>query len=220
MPCERTKGDYHPHPLQGLQLSHEVGQAGIPLLGSGLVCRRSAAYGCCHESVAQTQPVTAGHGDRLARIARSVHRREEPVSGSITGEDAPGAIPAVSRRSQPHHQQPRPGVAEPWDRPPPVLLRCEGGSFLARHPLSPLHQSRAGPASDDGRFDRFYLVPGPHIWKDKGGSRREVVARSLCVAGIPRRSAECRSQELFELAWQGRSADAGRLGHRRGGQGV
>src|SRR5918996_1204336 len=67
--------------------------------------------------------------------ARAVHRGEQPVAGTVAGEDPPGPVATVSRRGQPHHEDPGVGVAESGHRARPVALarvssrRGGGGLF-------------------------------------------------------------------------------------------
>ena len=74
---------------------------------------------------------------------------EQEVPRSIAGEDAPGPVAPVGGRREPNDQDARIRVAEPGNRPAPVLMMGERGALLAGDPLAPFHQSRTAHAVDD-----------------------------------------------------------------------
>lgn len=73
----------------------------------------------------------------------------EPITTSIAGEHATGAVRAMGTRRESDDPYPRPGTAEPRYRPTPIGLVSVSRSLVARHLLAPVDQSRAGATVDD-----------------------------------------------------------------------
>ena len=79
----------------------------------------------------------------------AVHRPEQPVAGTVAGEDAPGAVAAVRRRREPGDEHCSPGITEPGYRPPPVRLVAECGPLVPCDRFAPLDEARARATTDD-----------------------------------------------------------------------
>ena len=73
----------------------------------------------------------------------------EPVTTSIAGEHATGAVRAVRTRCESDDPYPRPVTAEPRHRTAPIVLVSVGRSLIARNLPAPVDQSRAGATFDD-----------------------------------------------------------------------
>src|ERR687892_220528 len=134
-PGEGPQRDHPPNPVQQPQLPDEIGQARVPLLRRGPVRRRGALDRGRHVRPLETESIVAVVRGGLVGQAGAVHRGEQPVTGAVAGEDPPGPVAAVSRRGQPHHEDPGVGVAESGHRARPVALarvssrRVGGGLF-------------------------------------------------------------------------------------------
>src|SRR5438034_11644307 len=74
----------------------------------------------------------------------------QPGAARVAREHAAGAVRAMRRRREPDDEQTRPRVAEPRDRPPPVLPIAEGALLLARHAAA----VRAQPGATGARHNR------------------------------------------------------------------
>ena len=62
--------------------------------------------------ICQVQPIPCGGAGRLAGEPGPVECGEQPVPGTVTGEDAPGAVTAIRGWGESDDQDPRLGVAE------------------------------------------------------------------------------------------------------------
>src|SRR5262249_1538108 len=83
-----------------------------------------------------------------------------------------GAVAAVRRRGQPDDQQARPRVAEPGDRPPPVLLVFEAAHLVARDAAAVTAQPRAALAGDHRVAHGLEAVEtGPAFQPGRGSPR-------------------------------------------------
>jgi hypothetical protein len=109
---EPSERDDHAQSGVELQLSHQIGPAFVAFGGSRPVRGRRTAHRRGDERVAQRQAVGATSGGRLVGVPGTVQRGEEEIAGSISGEHAPGAGPAVRGGREPHDQQPGARVAE------------------------------------------------------------------------------------------------------------
>src|SRR5207244_1314260 len=97
-------------------------------------------------------------------------RPDEPRSGSIPGEHPPGPVGAVGRRGEPDDQQPRPRIAEPRDRLPPV--RPSGK--LALPPRGDARTVAAEPGAGGARDDlarQGPQQPAPRLLPDLSAGR-------------------------------------------------
>jgi hypothetical protein len=85
---------------------------------------------------------------RLGLIGESsfVQRSEEPISASISGEDAPCSIATVSSRCEAYHKHARSGIAKAWNGLAPIFVIREPPHFLDRHSLAPLDEPRTEAA--------------------------------------------------------------------------
>ena len=153
VPAERAERHDDPQPCQGLDLTHEEGQAPVALERRGLVRGRRATVHRGHVGPPQSQAVVERLARGLVREPGPEHRRVEEVPRSVSREDPAGAVPAVGRGGEPEHEHTGVGVAEPRHRPSPVGLVGEPRDLLARRPLPPLDQPRACMARDDVALD-------------------------------------------------------------------
>ncbi len=151
------RADDHPRRDQP-ELLAGVGEAALALGRQRLVGGRGAADGGGHKRAAQLEAVAGRDRLGLVREARAVEGGEQPVARAVPGEDAPGAVAAVRRGGEAEDVDPRRGVAEARHRPAPVLLLGVGGALLARDPLAPLDEARAGAARDDPRLQLLERV--------------------------------------------------------------
>jgi len=148
-PGDGAEGEDDAHVGEERQLVvEEVGAAG-DLVGARRVVGRSAADGGDDVSVRERQAVVARGARGLAGEAGAMERGEEEVARAIPGEDTPGAVRAVRGGRETENRDPRPRVAEPGDRSPPVPLAGIRGALLARNLLPPGDQPRAAPAALD-----------------------------------------------------------------------
>jgi hypothetical protein len=93
------------------------------------------------------QPVVGGYALRLGCEPGAPQRCPEPIARAVPGENPPGAVATVCRRSKPYHDEAGSGVAETWYGTTPInLLRIRCAAFGC-HRLAPLDQARAPPAS-------------------------------------------------------------------------
>src|SRR4051812_25630125 len=134
---ERTEADDDIDAFERLHLTLEERAAGLALAWLRLVPRWRALDSRGDPGVAELQAVVAPHRGRLVGEARAVHRPVEPVTAAVAGEDTPGAVPAVSRRRQAEHDDPRGAVAEARNRPPPIGLVAKRRPLLAGNLLPP-----------------------------------------------------------------------------------
>lgn len=146
---ELSERDDHAHTFEQLELSDEIRQAPVSLLGSRLVRRRRAPHGGRDIGVAQLQPVVAANRCLLVGVPGSVQRAEQPVAGTVTGEDPAGSVPAVCRRGQSDDQESSLRVAETGEGTTPVLLFTKRSALLARDAFTPVDESLARSALDD-----------------------------------------------------------------------
>src|SRR6185295_17657040 len=93
-------------------------------------------------------------GGRLIGEAGAVEAGKEEVAGTVAGENATGAVPAMGGGGQADDQQPGLGVAETREGPAPVILVLIGTAFFAGHLFPPGHQARTAPASGYGFVDK------------------------------------------------------------------
>ncbi|MEA2534529.1 MAG: hypothetical protein QOJ93_2340, partial [Actinomycetota bacterium] len=136
-------------PGEDPDLSRQVGQATVPLLGEWLVARRGAANDRRDVAVGEDKAIVSVAGRRLAGEAGSVQRPVEPVPGRVTGEDPPGAVPAVCRGGEAHDEQPGVRIPEAGEWPGPVRLAPEPCGRRRGHRLPPGNEPGAAPAGDN-----------------------------------------------------------------------
>ena len=146
VPGEGAEADKHAQLREQLELAARVGQAAVALGWCRTICRRGAAHRCGDEAAVQLEAVAAGARGRLVRESGPVERGVEEVPRAVAGEDATGAVGAVSCWGETEDRDPRGGVAEPRDRPAPVGLVGKGGAALARDMLAPGDEPWAVPA--------------------------------------------------------------------------
>src|ERR671918_2558596 len=137
VPGEGPQRDHRPNPVQQRQLPDEIGQARVPLPRRGPVRRRRALHRGRHVRPLETESIVAVVRGGLVGQAGAVHRGEQPVTGAVAGEDPPGPVAAVSRRGQPHHEDPGVGVAESGHRARPVALARVSSRRAGGRPLPP-----------------------------------------------------------------------------------
>src|ERR687891_1628591 len=92
VPGEGPQRDHRPSPVQKLQLPDEIGQARVPLLRRGPVRRRGALHRRGNVRALEPEPIIAVDRRGLAGQAGPVHRGEQPVAGTVAGEDPPGPV--------------------------------------------------------------------------------------------------------------------------------
>src|SRR6185437_5938716 len=134
---------------QQTQFLHEKWLAVVAFFGCGTIVRRAAVDASGDVTVSQTEAIVAMRGSGLIGEASAMQGGKQPIAGAIAGEDAAGAIAAMRRRSEAANQQPCFGIAKTRHRSAPVGFLAEGGTFLARHLLAPLHQARTGATSNN-----------------------------------------------------------------------
>ena len=116
-------------------LGVEMRQTTDDLFRRWLVVGRRAAHGGGDERVAQPQAVVRMLRRRDVRETGAVQRGHQEIAGAagaVAGEDAAGAIRAVSRRREADDQQPRARVAETGNGFAPVDLVAIRAPLVAR----------------------------------------------------------------------------------------
>lgn len=131
------------------EFSIEKWSTSVALGGKRLVARRRTAHRRRYERVGQHQAVVAGNRFGLVGQARSKHGPIEPVSRTVTGKHAAGAIRSMSSRSKSEHHDACLDVTEAADGFSPILVVPIRGPFRDGNLFTPSHQSRAGST----RFD-------------------------------------------------------------------
>ena len=127
--------------------------APLQLLASRAIARRRAARSRGDVAVAEPKPVVPAHRCRLVGEPETMEGFVEPVPARIPREHAPGAIAAVRRGREPHHQQPGLRVAEPRHRPAPVAPAAELPLLPLGDQPAPGAEPRTSLAGDDLGLD-------------------------------------------------------------------
>ena len=131
---------------QQLQFGEPPTFAGIALGGARLVGRRRATDGGGDVTIPQPQAVAAADRRRAVGESGPVQGGEKEIARAVAGEDAAGAIAAVSRRSQAENQDAGGRVTETGDGPAPVFLVAIGSPFGSARLLRAI---RPGAGSGD-----------------------------------------------------------------------
>src|SRR5439155_6924151 len=145
--------DHYLDPCEQPQLGLEIRPAALELRTGGLVPRRRAARRRADVAVGEPQAVVPGNGARPARESEAVQRLVQPIAARVAREHSAGAVRAVRRRREPYDQEPGPGVAEPRDRPAPVLFGAEFALLLPRNEPAVGPEPGTAIAGDDGAGD-------------------------------------------------------------------
>ena len=108
------------------------------------------------------EPETVSGADRLGTVgeARGVEGAEEEVARLVSGEDSPGAVASVRRRSQAHQKNPRARISEGGERSRPIFLPDKTAGRMFRRLFAPRHEARATAAGDDFTLDRGECLNG------------------------------------------------------------
>src|SRR3989442_643184 len=96
------------------------------------------------------RPLASSGRARLVREPETVQRLVQPAAARVAREHAAGAVRAVRRGREPDDEQPRPRVAEPGHRLPPVGPVPELALLLAGDEAAVSAQPGAALAGDHG----------------------------------------------------------------------
>src|SRR6266571_579709 len=118
--------------------------------GRALVPGWSTARGRGHVAIGECEAVLPGERARLVREPETVQRLVQPAAARVAREHAAGAVRAVRRGREPDDEQPRPRVAEPGHRLPPVGPVPELALLLAGDAAAVSAQPGAALAGDHG----------------------------------------------------------------------
>jgi len=141
VPGKGSQGNDRVAPIKQIQLTHEVGQAGVPLLGRRAVGRRSTAHNRGYVGIAQAQAVVPMGALSAVGVAGSMKSRIEPFSGAIAGEHAAGSVCPVRSRSQADDQQAGGRITKAVERSRPVVLASVATWGIGGPRLPPLNQA-------------------------------------------------------------------------------
>ncbi len=117
-----TQGQVNDGVCQQMQLTDQVGAAGGELGGIGSVARRRASGRRHHVAARQRKAVASIATQGLRGEAERVQGPPEPVARAVARKEPSGAVCAVGRRSESHHNKPRGPVPKARHRPAPVFF--------------------------------------------------------------------------------------------------
>lgn len=96
----------------------------------------------------------------LVGEAIPIQRIIQPIPAPITGKNAARPIPTMCRRGEPKYIEPRSGIAEAWNRPPPVDPITILFPFLPCNRLSIDDQPGTGHAFGDSLVQNRQVTHG------------------------------------------------------------
>src|SRR5436189_6374580 len=88
-------------------------------------------------------------GRRLVREPEEMQSAVQPISRTISGENAAGPIAAMGCRGQTDDHEARIDRAEAWYGTAPVFPIAKAADFIARYGFPILYESRTPPAIDN-----------------------------------------------------------------------
>ena len=164
---ERGRGDLGPEHLESdlperyknacfgkkRELFFKKGRAGFEFRRKGLVSGRSASTCTCDPRVSKEEPIASRSAFCLSGKARFVKCAVEPISGSISSEDASCPIRAVRTGRKTHEHQASLRIPEAGHGLSPVILIAVSSALHACDLCAVLAESRTAVAGDDLFFE-------------------------------------------------------------------
>jgi hypothetical protein len=161
MEGDRAERDEHPRAGHQGELPFQVLAAVFELRREWLVGRRRTAAGRGEQRAREDQPIAATHRDRAVRESRRVQGAIEEIPRLVTGEDPPGAVPAVRGRRETDEQDPRLRVSKGRQGAAPVSLAPEASGRVSGGLLAPGDQPWTAAARNDLALDCAKAVAHP-----------------------------------------------------------
>jgi len=135
--------------LEDFQFAEEIVAAIRDFGGERLVGGRGTANGGGDVGVFQFEAVVAADGSGLIGEAGFVEGCEEKIAGTVAGEDAAGAVAAVSGGGEPENEELRVRIAETGDGSAPISPIAEGAAFFLGDFFAVDNEARALATGDD-----------------------------------------------------------------------
>ena len=127
----------------------EVGAAVGNFFRKGLVAGRSAVNGAGDPGVCELEAVVFTGAGWLVGEAGVAEGLEKEIAGTVTGEDAAGAVGAVCGGGETDDDEARVGVTERGDGAAPVVFIAVGAALDAGDGLAVLAEAGAAVAGDN-----------------------------------------------------------------------